>query len=292
MERIQTAIQRAKEQRDATDAPPERQAAVPRIAVMNAHRETGAPEAAGAAPAAAAPVDPDAIWGRIESVSLDPRHLARRRVIGGDRHDPAHVAFDVLRTRLLQALKARGWSRVAVTSPSQGCGKTFVAANLALSLSRQASCRTVLMDMDLRLPRLAAVLGIEDPGSMHGFLTGAAPAERYLRRIRPNLAAGLNAHPVSDAAEVMQEPRTAAVLEAMQIALRPDVVLYDLPPALAYDDVIAFMPQVDGVLLVAGGGITQAADIRKCERLFADQVPLLGVILNRAEDARTRPYGA
>ena len=78
----------------------------------------------------------------------------------------------------------------------------------------------------------------------------------------------------------------------MQAALQPDVVLYDLPPALACDDVIAFLPQLDGVLLVVGGGLTQAEDVRKCERLLAGQTPLLGVILNKAEDPSIEPYGA
>jgi Mrp family chromosome partitioning ATPase len=225
-------------------------------------------------------------------VTLDRRHLARQRVIAADRVDPAHVAFDVLRTRLLQTLRARGWRRVAITSPTQGCGKTFVAANLALSLSRRASCRTVLMDLDLRIPSLAAVLGVCDVDYLHPFLAGKQPAEAHLVRPRPNLALGLNAGPVFDAAELLQEPATAQALMEMQAALEPDVVLYDLPPTLACDDVIAFLPQVDGVLLVAGGGITQAEDVRKCERLFADQAPLIGVILNMAEDPPLDPYYA
>ena len=85
---------------------------------------------------------PDEDWEALSRFALDPRHLARNRVISAGRTDPAHVAFNVLRTRILRALKARGWSRIGITSPSQGCGKTFVASNLALSLSRQASCRT------------------------------------------------------------------------------------------------------------------------------------------------------
>lgn len=126
---------------------------------------------------------------------------------------------------------------------------------------------------------------------MLDFLTGRRPVERHFLRIAPNLAVGLNAAPVPDASELLQEPRTAATLAAMQEALRPDVVLYDLPPALLCDDLIAFLPQVDGVLLVAGGGITRAEDVRRCERLLADQTPLLGMILNKAEDARLESYG-
>lgn len=234
--------------------------------------------------------DCEASWQALAPVVLDSRHLDQERVISAGRTEPAHMAFDVLRTRLLQALQARGWRRVAVTSPTQGCGKTFVIANLALSLARRQSCRTVLMDMDLRLSRVAGVLGVKRPESMHAFLTGQRNLAHHLVRIGDNLALGLNDKPVPDAAELMQEPSAHAALDEMQAALDPDVILFDLPPILCCDDAIAFLPQVDGVLLVAGGGVTRADEIRHCERLLGDQHPLLGVILNKAEDASIRPY--
>jgi Mrp family chromosome partitioning ATPase len=240
-------------------------------------------------PAGVGEPDHDA-WTRIPSVSLDPRHLARHRVVTLGRHDPAHVAFDLLRTRLVQALKARGWSRVAITSPSKACGKTFVAANLALSLARRPSCRAVLMDLDLRIPNLARVLGIRDTATTADFLAGRCPPEALLRRVAPNLAVGANGTPSSDSAELIQEPTTTTALEGLRKAFRPDVILYDLPPTLACDDVIAFLPQVDGVLLVAAGGTTSADEVRECERLLTGQAPLLGVILNKAEDPAIEPY--
>lgn len=231
-------------------------------------------------------------WEMLDRLSLDPRRLAQNRIVSAGRVDPAHVAFDLLRTRLMQALSARGWSRVAITSPTKGCGKTFVAANLALSFARRPSLRTVLMDLDLRIPNLANVLGVRDAGRMADFLGGRAGVQDHMRKLAPNLAVGLNAKPVYDSAELIQEPATALALDAMRETLRPDLVLYDLPPTLACDDVIAFLPQVDGVLLVVGGGLTKAEDVRTCERLFADQVPLLGVILNKSDDPVLEPYYA
>jgi Mrp family chromosome partitioning ATPase len=240
--------------------------------------------------APAARLESELQWQALTPVTLDERHLDRQRVISAGRSEPAHMAFDVLRTRLLQALKARGWRRVAITSPTQGCGKTFVAVNLALSLARRPTCRTILMDTDLRLSRVASVLGVPEPGSMRDFLSGQVPAARHLVRVGENLALGLNGTAVENAAELMQEPSADAALGAMQAALDPDVVLFDLPPILCCDDAIAFLPQVDCVLLVAGGGVTRSEEVRHCERLLGDQHPLLGVILNKAEDASVRPY--
>lgn len=260
------------------------------MATMNLRRDDGAGLPwLGEAPREDAPRAED-VWDRIPEFRLDPARLAKHRVVTLARHDPAHVSFDLLRTRLLQAMKSRGWSRVAITSPTKACGKTFVSANLALSLARRPSFRAVLMDLDLRIPSLARVLGISDTPQVSDFLAGGCPPEALLRRVAPNLAVGASSRPYPDSAELIQEPSTMAALDGMRAALRPDIVLYDLPPALACDDVIAFLPQVDGVLLVAAAGTTSAAQVQECERLFAGQTPLLGIILNKSEDATIEPY--
>lgn len=233
----------------------------------------------------------DRAWEEIRTYELNPLHLESNRLVSASRENPASVAFDVLRTRLLHALKSRGWSRVAITSPTKGCGKTFVAANLAFSIAHKPSTRVVLMDLDLRLPNLAPTLGIRDAGNIAQALHGTVPMNEHLLRIAPNLAVGLNKASAQDPAELLQEPTTARALDEMRAALQPDVVIYDLPPALLCDDVLAFLPQVDGVLLVADGHSTRAKEVTACERLFKDQTELLGVVLNRAEDSETDRYG-
>ena len=109
-------------------------------------------------------------WDRLGSIPVKEAHLEEHRVISASRHNPAHVAFDVLRTRLVQGLAEKGWRRVVITSPTKDCGKTFISTNLAISLSRQERLRTVLMDLDLRNPSVAPLLGVEDPGTMGDFL--------------------------------------------------------------------------------------------------------------------------
>lgn len=233
----------------------------------------------------------DRAWDKIRTYELNPLHLESHNLVSASRENPASVAFDVLRTRLLHALKSNGWRRIAVTSPTKGCGKTFVAANLAFSIAHKPSTRVVLLDLDLRLPNLAPTLGIRDAGNIAHALDGTTPLDEHLLRIAPNLAVGLNKSAAQDPAELLQEPSTSQTLKAMQASLQPDVVIYDLPPALLCDDVLAFLPQIDGVLLVADGHSTRAQEVRACERLFKDQTELLGVVLNRAEDSETDRYG-
>lgn len=213
------------------------------------------------------------------------------------RHDPAARAFGLLRTRLLQTLRANGWSRVAIASPTPGCGSTFTAVNLAQSLARVPGSRTVLMDINHRNPGIAAMLDMEDigkdAGDMPGFLRGEVPVTRHLMRVSKTLALGLTAGPARNSAEILHDARCGAALNRMTKALRPDVVLYDLPPVLTCDDLPAFLPHVDGVLLVADGTQTMAGQIAACKRIFEGQTPVLGVILNRARPSNhARPSAA
>ncbi len=249
--------------------------------------QENAPESA---PAKDPTIDPDKIWAELGSIPVDPAHLERNLIITAGRHDPAHGAFDVLRTRLVQTLYENDWKRVAITSPTRDCGKTFTSVNLAISLSRYETNRTVLMDMDMRNPSVAQVLGASNPGSMGDFLQGTANPSTFFKRlgrnalnIGSNLAVGLNDRVEPYAAELFQDPHADAAFERMMKELAPDVVLYDLPPALAFDDVIAFRKHFDGVLMVVGGGSTTAEEIHESMRRIGEEVPLLGVVLNQAE---------
>ena len=225
------------------------------------------------------------VWDSLRDVKLKSRHLTRSRMISATRSDPAHASFDMLRTRVLQEMSDRHWSRLAVTSPTKGCGTTFVAANLAISMSRRESGRTILMDMDLRNPGLVNALGLSNAETMQDYLEGHVPPEEFLLRVGPNLAIGPNSASVENAAELLQETMTADVLEELQDIFCPDVILYDLPPVLASDEFIAFLPNLDAILLVLGGGVSMAKEVRRVEKLIGGAVPILGVILNRAEDA-------
>lgn len=236
---------------------------------------------------------PDELWAGLPSLRLDPDHAAAMHLIQTHHEDPVGLLYDRLRTRLLQVLQERGWSRVGVTAPLRGCGASTVAANLALALARRPSGRTVLMDMDLRQPAQAGIFGLTQAGALREVLTGMQPVESHFGRIGRTLALGLNQRAENDAAELLQEPGTVASIDLLLEDFSPDVALFDLPPLLETDDVQAFLPQLDGLLLVIDGTRNTAAQVRDCERLLKDQTEIIGVVLNRAEDspARRRWWG-
>lgn len=211
-------------------------------------------------------------------------------LVDDHRNSAAARAFDLLRTRLRQTTLEHGWVNIAITSPTSGCGNSFSATNLALSLSRVPGSRTVLMDMNLRNPGLAHAFDMEAPGAMSDLLGGRSSLGQQMVRVSDTLALGLNNQVEVNAAEILQDRTTAETLLRMRASLQPEIVLYDMPPMLEHDDLSAFLPQLDGVLLISDGSQTMARHLRECERMLEGQAPLLGIILNRARASSLPNY--
>lgn len=211
-------------------------------------------------------------------------------LVDDHRNSAAARAFDLLRTRLRQTTLEHRWVNIAVTAPTSGCGNSFSATNLALSLSRVPGSRTVLMDMNMRSPGLARAFDMQAPGAMSDLLSGQADLGKGMLRVSDTLALGLNDQPEVNAAEILQDSATAETLLRLRASLQPEIVLYDMPPMLEHDDLSAFLPQLDGVLLISDGTQTMARHLRECERMLEGQVPLLGIVLNRARASSLPKY--
>ncbi len=120
---------------------------------------------------------------------------------------------------------------------------------------------------------------------------------QHLCRFAPNrlhigaqLALGLNDRVEPYAAEILHDSATAATLANLQQDYEPDIMLFDLPPVLAQDDVIALRKQFDCVLMVAGGGMTTPRAMRESIRRIGEDKPIVGIVLNRAEGEGLSEY--
>lgn len=288
MERIKNAIDKARRERVATgDQPAHAPAIQPERATVQspAPRE---PAIIHTAPTSAAVQER---WLKLPELKLDTARLQKSRIVTHDKSDPSHISFDSLRTRMLRVFKANNWSRIAITSPTKGCGKTVVAMNLAFSLSRQSDYRTFLMDLDLKAPSVANYLKLLDPRQAKLFLTGQTRPQDFLTRVGENLMLGLNTARVRESAEVMSAERTSTVFAETSALYQPDVSVFDMPPMFVSDDALAFAENVDCIMLVAAAGQTTAAEIEECELLLAEHTNFLGVVLNKCDETPQDYYG-
>ena len=201
-------------------------------------------------------------------------------------------AFDDLRTRLLKHMRSHALSRIAIAAPTAGCGTTFTAVNLAHSFATVPGLRTVLMDMNLHRPGVARALRLSGPDDMRGFLAGQRPPEAHFLRLSDTLATGLARRSDQPVAGLLNSDACALAVSAMLDRLQPGVLLCDMPPVLERDDLAAFLPQVDGVVLVADATRTRPEHITACEDRLAGQTQILGVVLNLARRTGPEPVHA
>ncbi len=221
------------------------------------------------------------IWDDLEQFTPSPRKLARNRIISSQQGNAALVHYDMMRTRFQATCKKNGWKTIGVTSPGVGCGKSVTATNLALSLAKQRDSRIVLIDGDMRRPNIGQMLGVTTRKMMASFLSGDGQIQDHFLRIGYTLAIGTNAEPSENASEVLLSDQAGQAMADLMAAMRPDYVLVDLPPMLPTDDVMAFLPKVDAMLLVAAAEDTKLKDVDLCERELGEQSNVMGVILNK-----------
>jgi protein-tyrosine kinase len=267
MERIQSAIAKARAARQGTPTPRTKPAT---LAVA------GAP-------------DP---WTALAEVQFDPGPLEKGRIVA-HRPGPEAAVFDVMRTNLLHQLREHGWTRVAVTSPTGACGKTLLSLNLGFSLARQADLKVMVLEMDLRRPSMLRTLGLDRTCNLAGVLDGSEPMERQLFRWNTNLAFGLNSVSVRSPAELLSSDRAAEAVDAIEALYRPDIILFDMPPMQFSDDTIAFLDQVDCALMVTAAEESTVEEIDRCGKELAAHAQVLGVVLNKCRFMeRTEGYGS
>lgn len=271
MEKIQAALLKARSARNAGPAPVD--GSQPSVVRANPVDSAGF-----------ARPDPALAWAALAPCNPDPARLMKNRIMavaGGVQSVP----FDMMRTKVIQQMRANGWKRLAITSPTPSCGKSTIALNLAFSLARQSELRTVLAEIDLRRPTLAATLGLRGKlGDRPGFarvLEGQADFRDCALRYGHGLAFAINDGPVRSPAELLHGSAVGPALAAIEAEYAPDLMLFDMPPMLVSDDVMAFLNQVDAVLLIAGAETTTIKEIDSCERDLAAQTNVMGVVLNK-----------
>ncbi len=223
-------------------------------------------------------------WAELPEFEPRAKHLIRNRVLThgrakSGRHTVEIADFDVIRTRVLQLQKANNWKRIAVTAPTRGCGTSTLTLNLALSLARQDDRQTILADLNVRAPALNRLLGQTKRQDFAAVLEDKENFAEHSSRIGESLAvAGACVRP-HGAAELFQSPSTTRVLDRIEEAYEPSLMLFDLPAMLGGDDAAAFMGQVDAVILVAAAETTSIKQIDTCERQIADLTNPMGVVL-------------
>lgn len=210
--------------------------------------------------------------------------LKARHLIAGFAHDPCSEPYRQLRGQVLQRMKANQWRSLAITSPGKGGGKTLTALNLAIVLSQNVNQTVILVDLDLRNPGVAPVLGIEETELQYGvvdYLEGRVSLDRILINPGFNRLVILPGKPHGPySSEVLSSPAMRSLHHELTSRYDDRLVIYDLPGLLCNDDAMVFAPTVDSVLFVVEDGKSSLDDLQRSQTLL-EGVSLLGTVLNK-----------
>ena len=211
---------------------------------------------------------------------FDPQKM----LLTEDSSFPTREAYKTLRTNVMFSLPGKDSKCIGVVSPDRGDGKSSVAINLAISFS-QINKKAIIVDCDLRLPTIAAKLGIEAKPGLSNFLSGNQESEHPL--IRRSGEYGID---IMTAGDIPPDP-TALIgskqMESFVALLKKyyDYIIIDFPPATIVSDAALLSNIVDGYLIVLRHNESEYSKVSETLRQmqFAD-AKILGFVYNGKEE--------
>ena len=194
--------------------------------------------------------------------------------------------FRTLRSRLYALREKMTLKTVLVTSALPKEGKSFTSANLAQVMVRQHGRRVLLIDADLRGPRLHLMLGTMAGPGLSDYLEGKNDEFSIMQRgPLENLFFIPSGTGIEDPSELVGNGRLKLLLQRVEPLF--DWIIIDSPPAIPVSDASVLAKACDGVLLVVRSQSTPFDVARKARMGFPDQ-SLVGVVLNGTRESA--PY--
>jgi capsular exopolysaccharide synthesis family protein len=282
MSRIHEALKKAEQERAAaqwtepaaTAAVSESPSPAERAGVASALAAAAA--SSPALPHFAAPFSLDTLLARSRSLEWKPNPAVT--LFNGDDHAKGTEEYRTLRSRLYHAREKMPLKKLLITSALPKEGKSFTSLNLAHVLVRQVGRRVLLVDADLRAPRLHLMLGTAQSPGLSEYLKGQVDEFSIMQRGPvENLFFVPSGVELANPAELVANSRLQLFLQRVEPLF--DWIIVDSPPAVPVSDASVVAKACDGVLMVVRSAETPFDAARKAREEFPEQ-SLIGVVLN------------
>jgi exopolysaccharide/PEP-CTERM locus tyrosine autokinase len=229
-------------------------------------------------------------YSETRDISISVAELRQKRILI-DQKNAVADSYKILRTQILQRMQEKGWNTLAVTSASDGDGKTLTAINLAISLAREVDHTVLLVDANLRQPSIQHQMGFHAEYGLSDYIQKDISLNKIL--IHPEgiprfviLPAG---HAMDHSSEMLSSPKMSRLVSELKNRYPSRIVIFDLPALLTASDALAFSPHIDAMLIVVGEGCTKSDDLHRAFEMLQG-VEVIGTVLNKAY-TRDRDYG-
>jgi len=199
--------------------------------------------------------------------------------------------FKMLRTNLLFPSTGRSPRKILVTSAVPDEGKSFVAANLAISIAQSIQEHVLLIDCDIRRPCIHTQFGFGDvPGLSEYLFNGPSLSSLLLKTEVNKLSILPGGRPPHNPSELLSSQRMSKLLEEVTERYRDRYIVIDSPPPKLTAETSAISRQVDGILLVVEYGSTPRQMVSDLIDMMGKE-KILGIILNKLDMRFSSYYG-
>lgn len=209
----------------------------------------------------------------------------------GDRFGPRAEAYRKLRTALRFAGVDRPAKTFLITSPLMGDGKSTTAVNLAGALAAEGA-QVILVEVDLRRPALAGMLGLVGEAGLTSVLTGRAELSEVAQSTSgPHRITVLTSGPLPpNPSELLGTQRMRDMLDRLSQGF--DYVILDAPPLLPVTDAAVLVPEVDGTIVVTRAKKTRREELREALTILETaRGRVIGLVFNCGKAPAADRYG-
>lgn len=223
-------------------------------------------------------------------IVFDPKTKTRPLVIHADPHGPRAESFRTLRTNLQFLDVGRPERAFVVTSAMPAEGKSTTSANLAIALA-ESGANVLLVDADLRKPKLDGYLGIEGGVGLTDVIIGRVEYQDAVQRWGTTSLDVLASGPIPpNPSELLGSAAMSTLIDA--VVSQYDFVLFDAPPLLPVTDAAILARLVGGCLVVAASGKTRATQLDAAlDALVTVGAPQSGLVLTMLPTSGPDSYG-
>jgi capsular exopolysaccharide synthesis family protein len=196
--------------------------------------------------------------------------------------------YKAIRTALLLSAADQPPKRILITSAQPGEGKTVTAINLATAIA-QSEYKVLLIDADLRKPRIYKALGLHNSKGLSTYLAGASDMDI----IQPGPVANLSVIPSGpvppNPSELLSSNRLNFMIRALSEEY--DILIFDTAPLLSVTDGLILSKVLDGTVIVARAWKTNYDDVKRAIKGLTDlNAHMLGVVINAFDTKKNEYY--